>query len=195
MSVEQRFRAALLQLAVWSSEGATMNPGSGAGSGKPGHVVLWSGSGMELPDVRVWVVRWERCRTPATRLAVCVDLERAVRELREPPARERASESDGERKARVLADTKGWSPEDVARSRHGVTAREIRRWRKAANLDTETGEPSGARLSPVQRRREVAILYASGVESPTEIARRIGEPNHWNVMRDLRWLRNGRASA
>lgn len=198
MSLEGRYRNAHLQLTVWCSEGGVQNPDA-KGGGKPGDRILFdfrADGRDELSEqsVRVFERRWAAAVTDEHRLAVVEDMEAEVARLRYPEPQERPAETELERRARILKDTEGWSPDDVARSRHGVTAREIMRWRKQDGTDPQTGR-THARPDRFQRFQQVQVLVAEGITSPAEIARRLGEPNKWGVLRDLRKLKDEEQAA
>lgn len=189
MSLEHRYRNAHLQLTVWCSEGGVQNPNA-THAGKPGDRILYDlGEPLTEQTIRVFERRWATAVTVEHRTAVVDDMETEVARVRYPEPQERPAETVLERRARILKDTEGWSPEDVARSRHGVTAREIMRWRKSNGTDPQTGR-AVARADRSQRFQQVQALVAEGVTSPAEIARRLGEPNKWGVLRDLRKLKD-----
>lgn len=189
MSLEHRYRNAHLQLTVWCSEGGVQNPNA-THAGKPGDRILYDlGEPLTEQTIRVFERRWATAVTVEHRTAVVDDMETEVARVRYPEPQERPAETELERRARILKDTEGWSPEDVARSRHGVTAREIMRWRKSNGTDPQTGR-AVARADRSQRFQQVQALVAEGVTSPAEIARRLGEPNKWGVLRDLRKLKD-----
>ncbi len=193
MNLYARFRNALTQLAVWSSEGGTINLDPTHGTGKPGHKILTDPHDEKAPPLEQTILvlqrRWQSCTLDAHRLEVVTDAEAEVARIRYPDPVDRQSETELERRARILKDTEGWEPDDVARSRHGVTAREIMRWRKSNGTDPQTGR-AVARADRSQRFQQVQALVAEGVTSPAEIARRLGEPNKWGVLRDLRKLKD-----
>ena len=197
MNLHTRFRNALTQLAVWSSEGGTINLDPTHGTGKPGHKILTDPHDESAPPLEQTIVvferRWSACTLDGHRLEVVTDAEAEVARIRYPDPVERQSETDDERRARILKETEGFTPDEVALSRHGVTAREIRKWRKTARLDQETGRPL-ARLDKHRRVQEVARLLDEGVRSPAEIARRLGEPNSWAVIRDIKQINAKKAA-
>lgn len=189
MSLEHRYRNAHLQLTVWCSEGGVQNPNA-THAGKPGDRILYDlGEPLTEQTIRVFERRWATAVTVEHRTAVVDDMETEVARVRYPEPQERPAETELERRARILKDTEGWEPDDVARSRHGVTAREIMRWRKSNGTDPQTGR-AVARTDRSQRFQQVQALVAEGVTSPAEIARRLGEPNKWGVLRDLRKLKD-----
>ena len=189
MSLEHRYRNAHLQLTVWCSEGGVQNPNA-THAGKPGDRILYDlGEPLTEQTIRVFERRWQTAITIEHRTAVVDDMETEVARVRYPEPQERPAETELERRARILKDTEGWEPDDVARSRHGVTAREIMRWRKQDGTDPQTGR-AAARPDRSQRFQQVRVLVAEGVTSPAEIARRLGEPNKWGVLRDLRKLKD-----
>lgn len=189
MSLEHRYRNAHLQLTVWCSEGGVQNPNA-THAGKPGDRILYDlGEPLTEQTIRVFERRWATAVTVEHRTAVVDDMETEVARVRYPEPQERPAETELERRARILKDTEGWEPDDVARSRHGVTAREIMRWRKSNGTDPQTGR-AVARADRSQRFQQVKALVAEGVTSPAEIARRLGEPNKWGVLRDLRKLKD-----
>ncbi len=189
MSLEHRYRNAHLQLTVWCSEGGVQNPNA-THAGKPGDRILYDlGEPLTEQTIRVFERRWATAVTVEHRTAVVDDMETEVARVRYPEPQERPAETELERRARILKDTEGWEPDDVARSRHGVTAREIMRWRKSNGTDPQTGR-AVARADRSQRFQQVQALVAEGVTSPAEIARRLGEPNKWGVLRDLRKLKD-----
>lgn len=194
MSLEHRYRNAHLQLTVWCSEGGVQNPNA-THAGKPGDRILYDlGEPLTEQTIRVFERRWQTAITIEHRTAVVDDMEAEVARVRYPEPQERPAETELERRARILKDTEGWEPEDVARSRHGVTAREIMRWRKSNGTDPQTGR-AVARADRSQRFQQVQALVAEGVTSPAEIARRLGEPNKWGVLRDLRKLKDEEQAA
>ena len=194
MSLEHRYRNAHLQLTVWCSEGGVQNPNA-THAGKPGDRILYDlGEPLTEQTIRVFERRWATAVTVEHQTAVVDDMETEVARVRYPEPQERPAETELERRARILKDTEGWEPDDVARSRHGVTAREIMRWRKLAGLDRDTGRPR-ARLNAADRLKEVRELVAQGVESPTEIMHRLGEPHKQGVLRDLRKLKDEEQAA
>lgn len=189
MSLEHRYRNAHLQLTVWCSEGGVQNPNA-THAGKPGDRILYDlGEPLTEQTIRVFERRWATAVTVEHQTAVVDDMETEVARVRYPEPQERPAETELERRARILKDTEGWEPDDVARSRHGVTAREIMRWRKSNGTDPQTGR-AVARADRSQRFQQVKALVAEGVTSPAEIARRLGEPNKWGVLRDLRKLKD-----
>ncbi len=189
MSLEHRYRNAHLQLTVWCSEGGVQNPNA-THAGKPGDRILYDlGEPLTEQTIRVFERRWATAVTVEHQTAVVDDMETEVARVRYPEPQERPAETELERRARILKDTEGWEPDDVARSRHGVTAREIMRWRKSNGTDPQTGR-AVARADRSQRFQQVQALVAEGVTSPAEIARRLGEPNKWGVLRDLRKLKD-----
>lgn len=191
MSLEQRFNQTVTQIAVWTSEGATMNYQGSSGTHETGHVVLWSGTQTDIPDVHLWVRRWNQCRTVAHRLEVLAAAEKELRELRQPMRNRPAGETDEQRTARLLKETAGWTPEDVAQAISlGVSRNQIIRMRRNHGLNPDNGRPPAGRLPLKERRSRVAALVDQGCTSATEIARRLGEPNHWNILRDLRTLQH-----
>ena len=194
MNLEARYRNAHLQLTVWCSEGGVQNPNA-THAGKPGDRILYDlGEPLTEQTIRVFERRWQTAITIEHRTAVVDDMEAEVARVRYPEPQERPAETELERRARILKDTEGWEPEDVARSRHGVTAREIMRWRKSNGTDPQTGR-AVARADRSQRFQQVQALVAEGVTSPAEIARRLGEPNKWGVLRDLRKLKDEEQAA
>lgn len=194
MSLEHRYRNAHLQLTVWCSEGGVQNPNA-THAGKPGDRILYDlGEPLTEQTIRVFERRWQTAITIEHRTAVVDDMEAEVARVRYPEPQERPAETELERRARILKDTEGWEPDDVARSRHGVTAREIMRWRKSNGTDPQTGR-AVARADRSQRFQQVQALVAEGVTSPAEIARRLGEPNKWGVLRDLRKLKDEEQAA
>lgn len=187
--LEHRFSVAVTQIAVWTSEGATMNY-QGSGGGEHGHRILWAG-GNTNTDTQTWIARWNGCETTQHQTRVLHDLEQELRNLREPVIRRPQGETDEQRTARILKDTRSWSPDDVAKAVSlGVSKSQIVKMRKAHGLHPETGMPLTGRLAAKDRRRKVAELHNQGVTSPSEIARKLGEPNHWNILRDLRTLQH-----
>lgn len=189
MSLEHRYRNAHLQLTVWCSEGGVQNPNA-THAGKPGDRILYDlGEPLTEQTIRVFERRWATAVTVEHQTAVVDDMETEVARVRYPEPQERPAETELERRARILKDTEGWEPDDVARSRHGVTAREIMRWRKSNGTDPQTGR-AVTRADSSQRFQQVQALVAEGVTSPAEIARRLGEPNKWGVLRDLRKLKD-----
>ena len=194
MNLEARYRNAHLQLTVWCSEGGVQNPNA-THAGKPGDRILYDlGEPLTEQTIRVFERRWQTAITIEHRTAVVDDMEAEVARVRYPEPQERPAETELERRARILKDTEGWEPDDVARSRHGVTAREIMRWRKSNGTDPQTGR-AVARADRSQRFQQVQALVAEGVTSPAEIARRLGEPNKWGVLRDLRKLKDEEQAA
>ena len=194
MNLEARYRNAHLQLTVWCSEGGVQNPNA-THAGKPGDRILYDlGEPLTEQTIRVFERRWATAVTVEHQTAVVDDMETEVARVRYPEPQERPAETELERRARILKDTEGWEPDDVARSRHGVTAREIMRWRKSNGTDPQTGR-AVARADRSQRFQQVQALVAEGVTSPAEIARRLGEPNKWGVLRDLRKLKDEEQAA
>jgi hypothetical protein len=88
--------------------------------------------------------------------------------------RDRPSESVEQFRARVLDDTEGSSPEEVAMSGHRIAPRTLRAWRLNDGRNQETGYAETVKLPPAERRREVKRLLGNGVKQE-QIARRLGE--------------------
>lgn len=185
----RRYRRAYIQLAVWGSEGAAGTIAPSSSAGKPGAIILADPNELSEHTVRIYERRWAKARTDEHRHAVVSDMEQDVAKVRYPDPIERPSETEDERRDRILKDTEGFEPEMVGRSGLGVTSRDIVKWRRLAGLDTQTGRPL-SRLSSAQRLERVRQLVAQGVESPGELARRLGEPNKWGILRDLRKLKD-----
>ena len=166
-----------------------MNINSKGSVGKPGDKVLWDVDQEPEHTVSVLLYRWSRTRTDKARHELVAEAEAEVARCRYPEPVERPTESEEDRQERILTASEGWEPEFVERSPLGVTAREIKKLRKAHGLDVQTGRRLD-RMTPQERRKRVAVLVGEGVTSPAEIARRLGEPNHWSALRDLRKLEN-----
>jgi transposase-like protein len=74
-------------------------------------------------------------------------------------------ETPVEYRDRVLAETRGDSPAEVAQSRHAISQRTLRKWRRDAGRDTETGEMLGSAPLPssaVDRRHRARQMRAQG---------------------------------
>lgn len=82
-------------------------------------------------------------------------------------------ESEVERRKRIVKETVSWSPEDVARSRHCVQPRTIRKWRLMEGLDPLTGYPR-TDLSLDEKKVEAVRLWVQGNMSQAEIAEALG---------------------
>lgn len=180
MSVlDQRMRQALAAYQRCSTVAAASLAPSG------GH----SAPGTIEPAGETSAYRWRDTYLAATddadRLRIIEHVERETHAVRKRQAPLTASETDEQRRRRIVRETAGWSPKDVAASRHAVPATTIRKWRMSEGLDPETGRARTGRLSPAARRREAQRLKARGLGA-REIARALGEPHHFNVLRDLR---------
>ena len=196
MSLEHRYRNAHLQLTVWCSEGGVQNPNA-THAGKPVDRILYDlGEPLTEQTIRVFERRWATAVTVEHQTAVVDDMETEVARVRYPEPQERPAETELERRARILKDTEGWEPDDVARSRHGVTAREIRRWRKQVGRDTETGRAGPAtRASSKDVKDQVIALWLERDRNRltrNEIGRRVGV--HHEVVKRIigEWERSQR---
>ena len=200
MNLYARFRNALTQLAVWSSEGGTINLDPTHGTGKPGHKILTDPHDEKAPPLEQTILvlqrRWQSCTLDAHRLEVVTDAEAEVARIRYPDPVDRQSETDDERKTRILTETEGFAPDEVALSRHGVTAREIRKWRKQVGRDTETGRAGPAtRASSKDVKDQVIALWLERDRNRltrNEIGRRVGV--HHEVVKRIigEWERSQR---
>jgi hypothetical protein len=97
--------------------------------------------------------------------------------------------------AAMLEDTVGWAPEDVERSRFRISARLVRRHRRAAGLNPETGqlvddalELAGRDLEELRRR---ARAYKAEGKQVSQIALLLRL--HRNTVR--KYVQNDRAAA
>jgi hypothetical protein len=183
--LDARFAAAYLQLET-CSHARTANPQGGNSGGEHGHVILWD-TDMPAPDIgaEAFRRRYDNCLTNQARLAVIEATEREVEHLRrQDPSTRPVGETPGQRDQRHLEETAGSSPTDVGRSAHGITAGHIRKLRRQAGLNVETGYPH-TNLTAAQVASESVRLWAGGHGlKPTEIGRRLGV-HHETVRRHI----------
>lgn len=100
-----------------------------------------------------------------------------------------AGESQQEYRARILDETEGCSPGEVAQSRYAINERTLRKWRLDDGRSPETGLPRDdsnpvARVAADERRQLVAARKANGM-TLRQIAFSLGI-SHETVRRDLR---------
>lgn len=145
-----RMRQVLVQLELCSNGTTTAyNPAGGGGhSKKPGGERPRGGD--SAPHL-YWHQQYIACNDDTARSTVLDDAERELAQItgRGVSAHQRPSETPEEARAAVLDATHGWRPEDATRSAsaRGISARTLRRWRREANRDPETGEPQHERLN------------------------------------------------
>lgn len=105
------------------------------------------------------------------RFEVVVDIEAEVASIKKR-AKVVEGETDDQRRKRILKDTLGLTPEQVAMSTAGVSAATIKKWRKLEGLNVSDGKrPSN--LSVEEKRAEAIRLHGLG-RSRYEIAQVVG---------------------
>jgi hypothetical protein len=168
-TIEQRFRQAILQLEL-CSHAPIVNLQGSHGTGKPGAVDLSGGDTGHTKLHNDYLA----CTSDRCRLEVTIEVEDTVKRLRRLDPKDRPTgETDEESRARILKDTRSWSPEDVARSHHAVTAKTIRRWRREARLNEETGLTD--RPAKIDAEALVIDLWSRRIcKTRNEIAQRVG---------------------
>ena len=101
------------------------------------------------------------------------------------PAKLKPGESESERQTRIVDETLGSTPAEVARSPYAVSERTLRKWRRGLGRNPETGHHvAPERLPAVERRLEVHRLVADDMPV-AQVARVLGE-HPMTVWRDLK---------
>lgn len=166
--LDQRMRQALAAYQRCSTVAAASLAPSG------GH----SAPGTVEPAGETSAYRWRDTYLAATddadRIRIIEHVERETHAVRKRQAPLTASETDEQRRRRIVRETAGWSPKDVAASRHAVPATTIRKWRIAAGLDPETGRREPRLLNRDEAAAEAVRLWNQGGMTRNQIAVVVG---------------------
>jgi hypothetical protein len=187
--LDQQMRSVLAQLELISS-GTTQAHNSGGGGGNDNAGVagcngaehLFWGRQYGPPFAPEWA---GSAQDDLARSAVIRGAEADLQQLRGHgiSANARPSEAPEAFRERVLEETEGRAPEEVAASTLRVSARTLRKWRREDGRNPETGMTITEKLPPAQRRERVLELASQGLNQE-QIARRLGE-HHMTIQRDL----------
>lgn len=184
-------RSVLAQLELISS-GTTQAYNSGGGGGGEGKPKPAGCNGAEhlfwghqygppfAPESR------GSARDDTARSAIIDGAEQELQQLRGHgiAANSRPSETPEAFRERVLEETEGRAPEEVAASTLRVSARTLRKWRREDGRNPETGMTVTVKLPPALRRVRAQELAGQGLKQE-QIARRLGE-HHMTIQRDLK---------
>lgn len=182
-------RSVLAQLELISS-GTTQAYNSGGGGGEDNATVagcngaehLFWGRRYGPPFAPAWT---GSARDDIARSAIIDGAEKELQQLRGHgiAANSRPSETAEAFRERVLEETEGRAPEEVAASTLRVSARTLRKWRREDDRNPETGMMITVKLPPALRRVRAQELAEQGYKV-NAIARRL-EEHPMTISRDL----------